>query len=449
MCRGLRRALPCALLVLLGLVATAGAAGAHANLVSISPKEGQAFVAGSPPSRVVVSFDDPVTAKSAISLYDGRGKQVKGVVQRDQTGKVVTAKLPDLPDGAYAIVWHVVSDDGHPEHGVSTFSVGTGGTAGARFGSLGSLQSPGRGYGVVFGIVRFLAFAGAIVFTGALVVARWLWPTSITRRDVRLLLLMAAGVAIVAALLTIAFEAGYATGGGWSTLTDSSALHDVLDARYGRGALARVLLLVALVPFALLRVRAPGAATRRLARVPLETVVGLCALGALATFAYAGHASTGRWTEVGVGADMVHLTGVAFWIGGIVLFGVTLVRVCDAHDTLRAVDRFSRLALPAVALVVLSGVLQAWRQLKTWSALWDTDYGHLLIAKVLVVVSIVIVASATRDILRGRLAPDAGVEAPLDADTVAVAQLRTAVLVEVLLAAVVLAITAALVVSAP
>jgi copper transport protein len=438
-----RRALAVAFLVLLTLAATAGPAGAHANLLSISPKDGQAFAAGAPPTRVTVRFDESVTAKSAISLYDGQGKQVKGVTQRDQSGSVVTAKLPDLADGAYAIVWHVVSDDGHPEHGVSTFSVGAGGTAGANFGALGSTQSAGHGYGVVFGIVRFLAFVGAIVFAGGLVCARWLWPESIGRRDVRVLLLTAGGVAIIAALLTIAFQAGYASGGGWAKLTDGGAVQDVLDARYGRGALARVILLVALVPFSVLRIRAPRAA----ARIPVETVVGLVALGVLATFAYAGHASTGRWTGVGVGADLVHLAGVSFWVGGIVLFGVTLVRVHDTSATLRAVDRFSRLALPAVALVALSGVVQGWRQLRTWSALWDTDYGHLLVAKVLVVVAIVIVASATRDILRGHLVPDtagAGVE-----EAAELSQLRTAVLVEVLLAAVVLAITAVLVVSAP
>jgi copper transport protein len=443
----LRRVLACTLLVLVGVVAGSHTAGAHANLVSISPKDGQAFAAGAPPRQVVVRFDESVTAKSAISLFDGRGEEVGGVVQRDHSGTVVTARLPDLPDGLYAIVWHVVSDDGHPEHGVSTFSVGAAGIAGAKFGSLGSVQVAGHGYGVVFGILRFLAFAGAIVFTGGLAVARWMWPASIARRDVRVLLVTAAGVAIVAALLTIAFQAGYASGGGWSKITDSGALQDVLDARYGRGALARVVLLVALLPFAVLRIRT----ARAMARIPVEIVVGSCAVGVLATFAYSGHAASGRWTGVGIGADLVHLAGVAFWIGGIVLFGVTLVRVHDAPATLRAVDRFSRVALPAVGIVVLSGALQAWRQLRTWSALWDTDYGHLLLAKVLVVVSIVIVASATRDILRSRFDPGAstGVEAALDADTVAVAQLRAAILVEVLLAGVVLAITAALVVSAP
>jgi hypothetical protein len=110
---------------------------------------------------------------------------------------------------------------------------------------------------------------------------------------------------------------------------------------------------------------------------------------------------------------VAHLVGVAAWLGGIVLLAVTLRRPGDVQEALRATERFARIALPAIGLVVLSGAVQAWRQLERGSALWDTDYGRLLIAKILVVVSIVIVASATRDLLRHRIsracapAPDA------------------------------------------
>jgi copper transport protein len=322
------------------------------------------------------------------------------------------------------------------------------------------------------------------VFVGGLVVARWLWPASIGRRDTRVLLLALWCTGVLGTLLTLPFQAGYSAGRGWSRFADSDTVADVLDARYGRAALARVILLVALVPFALLRVRAP----RARARIPVEAVVGLCALGVLATFAYAGHASTGRWTAAGVTLDLLHLAGAAFWLGGVALLAVTLGRPGDAGDAgevMGAAERFARLALPAVGLVVLSGAVQGWRQLESWSAVWDTDYGRILFAKVLVVAAIVIVASATRDILRRRIEPhvrrtahtgagnpahgetravdpgdvtpddvtpgdvDPGDVDPGDVDPGEIAQLRTAILVEVALAAVVLVLTAALVVSPP
>ena len=455
--RACARAAAVVVLTLLALSATAGPAVAHATLQTSSPEQGQVYPAGQPPARVVLEFDEAVDAKSAISLYADDGKQVPGVEQRDGSGRRVIAALPSLADGAYAFVWHVVSQDGHPEHGVVAFSVGSGATSSADFGDLGGAQSAGHFYGFLFGAVRFLAFVGALLFVGGLVVARWLWPQTIERRDVRALLLTLWSTGVVGTLLTVPFQAGYASTGGWSKFLDSGALQDVLDARYGRGALARVILLVALVPFALLRIRAP----RSRARIPIETVVGLCALGVLATFAHAGHASTGRWTGAGVTVDVVHLVGVAAWLGGIVLLTVTLRRPGDVQEALRATERFARIALPAIGLVVISGAVQAWRQVESGAALWDTDYGRLLIAKILVVVSIVIVASATRDLLRHRIqprlrptpdaVPDATPDAALPAgvDPGDVAQLRTALLVEVALAAIVLALTAAIVVSAP
>jgi methionine-rich copper-binding protein CopC len=120
------RAAAVLVLTLLVLLATAGPAVAHATLQTSSPEQGQVYPPGQPPARVVLEFDEPVDAKSAISLYADDGKQVRGVEQRDGSGKRVIAALLALADGAYAFVWHVVSQDGHPEHGVVAFSVGSG-----------------------------------------------------------------------------------------------------------------------------------------------------------------------------------------------------------------------------------------------------------------------------------------------------------------------------------
>ena len=131
-------------------------------------------------------------------------------------------------------------------------------------------------------------------------------------------------------------------------------------------------------------------------RIALETPLALFGLGVAATFAYAGHGFTGRWPVVGFALDTAHVTAASIWLGGLVLLAVAVRRHTDARDSARALGRFSRIALPAIAVVVLSGVLQGWRQIGTWSAFWHTSYGRLLLIKVLVVVAIVIVASAGR-----------------------------------------------------
>ncbi len=84
-------------------------------------------------------------------------------------------------------------------------------------------------------------------------------------------------------------------------------------------------------------------------------------------------------------------------------------------------------------------MVQAWRQIGSWTALRHTTYGHLLVVKVLLVVAILIVASAGREVLRERVAtePDGR------------RQLLRGMWIEIVLAVVVLGVTSVLVTTAP
>jgi copper transport protein len=120
----------------------------------------------------------------------------------------------------------------------------------------------------------------------------------------------------------------------------------------------------------------------------------------------------------------------------------------------RATARFSKLALPAIVVLALSGTVQAWRQTGTWASLWQTTYGHLLVAKLIVVCALVVAAYASRDVLRLRLVPALRVAlgpgaARREAEPDDARELRNGVWVEAGLAIVILAITAALVNSQP
>jgi copper transport protein len=151
---------------------------------------------------------------------------------------------------------------------------------------------------------------------------------------------------------------------------------------------------------------------------------------------------------------MVHILAAAAWFGGLVVLAISLRDPGQPQGAARATDRFAVVALPAIAVVVISGMIQAWRQIETWPALWQTSYARMLIIKTLLVGAIVVVASASRDILREHVVPAirnvvgasaAWAEAPPDD----VRRLRDAVWVEVALAVVVIAITAGLVNTEP
>lgn len=471
------------------LTVTAAPAAAHAALVGTSPSQSAHYPADKPPTTVTVAFDDDVTTTAkSLGVYDGAGHAVPIVPVHTADEKLVEVDLPKLAQGNYAVVWHIVSDDGHPETGAFTFSVGAAGAATADLHSLEASRTSGRGIGVGFGLVRGLEYFACLVLVGALFFVRWRWPAALRRRNVRLFLLVVAGIGVLTSLASISVEAAYANGSGSSALFDGSALGDVVSARFGTAALVRAGLLVALAVYAFV----PIATKRRGIRITTELPLALLGLGVAASFAYAGHGFTGRWPVVGFALDTAHVSAASVWLGGLVLLAMAVRRPADPRESARALGRFSRLALPAIAVVVLSGVLQGWRQVDTWSALWHTSYGRLLLIKVLVVVAIVIVASAGRDSLRDRRlarggnegylpspeagggfpsandrpspirpasavahAPDAGtanvdvLDMPPDPDDLLARDLRNGMLVEVGLAVLVLAITSALVVTPP
>jgi copper transport protein len=348
-------------------------------------------------------------------------------------------------------VWHVVSDDGHPEQGVFTFSVGAGGVSTADIGALLASRSASRGIGITFGLDRALGYLACLVLVGGLGFLSWCWPEALARGDVRVLLLASATLALAMTVASVPLQAAYSSGGGASHLLDRATLRDVLSARFGHAAIARAGLIIALAMLVM--------ATRALARSAqvraIASAVALAGLGLCATFAYAGHGSTGRWPVLGFVLDVAHLGAAAFWLGGVAVLVTALGDRARWAVTTDGPARFSRLALPAVAVIVLSGLGQGWRQIGSWSALWHTSYARLLVLKVLVVLAVVVVASAARDALRDRSAPTlqravAG-EGPASAlvDDAALTELRNGIWIEGGLALVVLALTSALVVTAP
>jgi copper transport protein len=381
------------------LLGTASAAAAHAALLSTSPSQSAHYPAGASPAKVSVTFDDDVTTTpKSVAVYDGKGHAMTVTPVHTGNEKIVEARLPKLGDGTYAVVWHIVSDDGHPETGAFTFSVGAAGASTADIRSLVASRSSGTGIGLAFGIVRGIEFFTCLVLVGGLAFARWRWPSVLGRRDVRGLLLVVAALGVLSTLASIPLEAAYSLGGGASTLVSGTALRDVVDARFGNAALVRAALLLPVSMYVFVRARAG----RRAERIAVEVPLGLLGLMVTATFAYAGHGFTGRWPTFGLLMDVTHLSAASLWLGGLVLLAWVLRKRTDAAAAATALTRFSRLALPAVAVIVISGSLQGWRQVGTWSGLWHTSYGRLLIIKVLVVLAIVVIASAGREVLRER-----------------------------------------------
>ena len=122
----------------------------------------------------------------------------------------------------------------------------------------------------------------------------------------------------------------------------------------------------------------------RLSGAVATGVALLVATAAMLPSALTGHAGHHESPTIAVIALAVHLAAAAIWVGGLLALVVHLRPFPDQLQ--RAVPRFSAAAVLCVIAVGLSGVLESVVMLQTWAALWDTDRGHLIIAKTVALV---------------------------------------------------------------
>ena len=452
----LRRAIGALAIVVMALVALAGPASAHAALESTDPTTGS--VLEQSPRQISLRFSEHVDiALGAIRLYDGTGHELD-VGEAHHVGgddTQVAVSTDDLANGAYVVSWRVVSADSHPVNGAFTFQVGTG-DAVRDPGLVARLLSEEGGNpaaGALLGAGRFVSYAAMAVVVGGLAFLVVVWPAGRRRRRIRLLLWTTLAAGVVGGAIAIAAQAPYASGRSLTGALKPNEWWQVLETSSGRAWGLRVLLLAVAGGVLLLTIDRLRTWWWQLAGVAASVVL-------FVLVAAGGHGTTGRWAGLGLVATVAHLAAMAVWLGGLVVLVVGVLREPDPNAALDRTRRFSAIAFGAVAVIVVSGVVQAYRQVGAIDALVDTEYGHLLLVKTAVVVVLVAVAWWSRRLLyRAPVtpAPAMAVGAAVLDDPVAAAprvvavrrRMRLTVSAEVALAAVVLAVTSLLVASSP
>jgi methionine-rich copper-binding protein CopC len=111
--------------VVLSMFAGIKSASAHASVLSVSPSQNS--VLSSPPPSVSVSFNEPVSVSSSskIQLLNSSGVSLKVKFSKNADGsKYTLTPSSKLASGSYALRWAVISQDGHPVSGASSFWVG-------------------------------------------------------------------------------------------------------------------------------------------------------------------------------------------------------------------------------------------------------------------------------------------------------------------------------------
>ena len=432
----------CAAGLVLAAFAGVGRVSAHAELLSSDPQPGEVLDAG--PKHITLTFNEPVEISlGAIRLFDGTGTSIDISTARhpDGHGDVVEIDLPNLANGSYVVDWRVVSSDSHPVHAAYTFQVGPDSNlaAGLLDQIIGNSHT-GRTAGIGLTVSRSLVTASiAIVFGGLLICGLGIVPFGRRQRHV---IGGAAVVGAIAGLLALPLEVGYTAGRSLGVIIDGSAWRAVWHTTIGLAWVVRAagILLTAEV---LLATRSRC----RAAWWQVIAIVGLVVVGTAS--AYGGHGAAGRWHYLGVFVTMLHVSAMAMWLGGL-----TMLLISFNSVDRRSATRFSSLAIVAVATIVISGSVQALRQVGSFDELTGTSYGKLLIWKLVIVAAILGVAAVARQSTHGRLslvgtAAAASVGAAAGDEGFDRARLRRAISIESLLAVAIVIVTSLLMAANP
>jgi copper transport protein len=170
-------------------------------------------------------------------------------------------------------------------------------------------------------------------------------------------------------------------------------------------------------------------------------------------------------------ADAAHLASMAVWLGGLIILAVVLLPKGNARELGAILPVWSTWAMMAVIVLALTGAAQAIIEVASFGPLFDTRYGQLVLAKVALLALVLAVAwysrrlvlAPARKVLVGSGGADPaydddegddegdddegdGDEPPADPP---VKPLRRAILAELAITGVVLAVAAALVQTPP
>jgi copper transport protein len=369
-------------------VAAAAAAvlvpSAFAHSVLLGTEPANDAVVQESPGRVELRFNEPVEMSlGGIRVFDSEGNRVDADRVSPNGARRVGVDIEgELERGTYTVAWRAISADSDPISGAFVFHVQERGVQPGGI-SVESLTGTTTTVDVFFTGGRFFDFAllllslgGAVVLVIALPSAPW----HVKRRLYGVLAGLATALALVA-LLNIFFQGAAAGGVGILDAFRWNVFTTVLETRYGEMMLVQAALAATLALTAMALRHSEGRDRRALTALTLVLGAGMAL-----TPSFSGHASTAG--KLALTSDIAHIIAAALWTGGLGFLVLALMLARDDRWPLatRAVPRFSNMAVVSVATLLIAGVINGYLQVRTWSALWETRYGLLLLAKIALVI---------------------------------------------------------------
>ena len=145
-------------------------------------------------------------------------------------------------------------------------------------------------------------------------------------------------------------------------------------------------------------------------------LTSLLAGGYLGLLAFAGHGEEGLGIDrnIHLVVDFLHLIAAGLWLGGLVPLALLLTYLRRFREegwvkaASNAASRFSTLGIVAVAVLLISGTINASFLIGGIHSLTDTRYGRLLLLKIVLFAGMVLLAGINRQYFLPRLCGDVG-----------------------------------------
>lgn len=443
-------------LVASALALPTGGAFAHNTLLSSDPADGAMLPAA--PTQITWDFDNTVPLETmTVTLIDATGvrSEVNGSTHGAAGDTQVITPLPALEPGDVSLRWRLVGPDGHPITGRVDFTIAAPATTqpenaaavpetavtvpsnadGATLADSSVADQDDGGFSTPSAlrwVLRYGSYLAIMAAVGILLTSAFVWSGAGTHPLLRWILnrsLLA--IALLAFLQVLVIASDISGSAPWSSFGSIDAA-TTTDA--GMAFMIRIVLALAMwIVLFQYRLDHPDV---------YWTAVSLPGIALLATWAFAGHSTSMRWPTIGVVTDVAHHAAAAAWIAGLAIVGWVVIPRIAPEVMVPAVRKFSRVAAISVAVLVVTGLVQSWRLIGSPADLLDADHGRYLAVKIVVLVAMLLVANTNRRRVDGRLDDTSTLEHH-------VGPLRQAIVAEFAIGLVIVAITAAMVVSPP
>jgi copper transport protein len=338
--------------LLTAFVAAPGVAYAHASLLKSEPASGSVMQKSPPEVRLRFS-EEVLPDMSSLVLIQSDGTEINLHGANDSHDvHVLTAPLPSLPPGGYAIRWSVISADGHPTSGTYSFLVSPPPVESSTATMLPPSETE-EPLPILAPLLRGIGMTALLALTGML--------AFLTRAEgdrgprVRPTLQWTGVLAATALFLHLVV---------WANTLHAPSWHAVLDSAPGRLEQLRVI-------FAGLLLMSVLSGSKRSLGLFFGTL-------AVVVSAFIGHPGTIR-PLLSVPLILLHLTAVTAWLGG-----VSWLVAHRGEPTVRIVQetaRVSNASFIAAIVVLFTGVVETSLLLHGFSELVSTAYGFLILAK--------------------------------------------------------------------